>query len=79
MREVRFGSKYFFLTFQQTPKQGKKTGKKQKEIKAKPIERKGSNPVDKVDDTQKKTKAELKAERRALQVIYFTNSTPFNY
>jgi len=51
---------------EQNPKQSKKT-KKQKENKAKQTENIGKSHADKSDDAPKKSKAELKAERRALQ------------
>ena len=60
----------FLSCIQQNPKQSKKT-KKQKENKAKQTENIGKSHADKSDDAPKKSKAELKAERRALQVINF--------
>ena len=57
----------------QNPKQSKKAAKKQKENKAKQTENIGKSHADKSDDAPKKSKAELKAERRALQVTEFSS------
>lgn len=69
--------KYSFLhhlsqmIFSQKSSQGKKGGKKQKkETKPKRSEQAENKAIEKNEEAPKKSKAELKAERRAIQVRY---------